>query len=269
VLEFSVLISVYIKEKPENIRLAFQSLVDQSLPAKEVILVKDGPLGDDLNKVIALFEEQLPLKYVVLEKNMSLGYALNVGLEHCQYEWVARMDTDDICHGDRFKIQAEFICNHPEYDLVGTNIIEFIEKPGDLNRQKKVPEKHKDIVRFAYSRCPFNHPSIFFRKSAVLAVGSYQAMVLFEDYYLWFRLIKAGFKFYNIQQPLLFFRLGKDMLGRRQGLEYGVNESKFFIQAYQEILIPFSALMKFLMRFPVRILPRSFTLFLYNSFLRK
>lgn len=76
-------------------------------------------------------------------------------------------------------------------------------------------------------------------------------------------------QFYNIQQPLLFFRLGKDMLGRRQGLEYGVNESKFFIQAYQEILIPFSALMKFLMRFPVRILPKSFTLFLYDSFLRK
>ncbi|MHA7129380.1 glycosyltransferase [Algoriphagus namhaensis] len=268
-MNFSVLISVYIREKPENLRLAFQSLVDQTLPAAEVILVKDGPLTEELENAISSFEGKLPLRYVVLEENMSLGFALNAGLQVCSYEWVARMDTDDICHRERFEKQVRFISKNPAYDLVGTNIMEFIEQPGDLERQKRVPETHEKILDFAFTRCPFNHPSIFFKKSAVLAVGSYQPMVLFEDYYLWFRLIQSGYRFYNIQEPLLNFRLGKDMLGRRQGLEYGTNEAKFFIQAYREGLIPFSALMRFLLRFPIRLLPKSFTLFIYNSFLRK
>lgn len=267
-MKFSVLISVYFKEKPENLRLALQSLVDQTLPADEIVLVKDGPLPPELDKEIACFQTMLPIKLIVLEENMSLGFALQEGLKHCSYDWVARMDTDDICHLRRFEKQVSFIENHPEYDLVGTNISEFVENPGDLGRQKKVPETHEGIVEYAFSRCPFNHPTIFFRKSAVLAVGSYQSMILFEDYYLWFRLIKAGYRFYNIQEQLLDFRLGKDMLGRRQGLQYGLNESRFFVRAYREGLIPFTALVRFLGRLPIRTLPRQFTLFFYNKFLR-
>jgi glycosyltransferase involved in cell wall biosynthesis len=268
-LDFSVLISVYFRENPEFLRLAFESLVNQTKPANEIILVKDGPLTPELDLQIDKFRDILPLKIISLDENKSLGYALNEGLKFCQYEWVARMDTDDICHPERFEKQIEFISKNPSYDLVGTNISEFIEVPGDLNRQKKVPETHEEIVTFAYSRCPFNHPSIFFRKSAVLKVGSYQSMKLFEDYYLWFKLIKAGFRFYNIQEPLLFFRLGKDMLGRRQGFDYGVNEGQFFIQAYRENLIPFDSLVRFLLHFPIRLMPKSFTLFFYNTFLRK
>lgn len=243
--------------------------MDQTLPADEIVLVKDGPLTPELDQMIESFESILPLKIIVLAENKSLGFALNEGLRHCTFDWVARMDTDDICNLERFEKQVRFITKNPQYDLVGSNIMEFIEVLGDLDRQKKVPETHEEIIDFAYARCPFNHPSIFFKKSSVLAVGSYQSMVLFEDYYLWFRLIKAGYKFYNIQEPLLNFRLGKDMLGRRQGLEYGLNESEFFLRAYREDLIPFMALLRFLLRFPIRILPRSFTLFVYNSFLRK
>lgn len=268
-MKFSVLISVYYKEKPEYFRVAFQSLVDQSLQADEIVLVKDGPLPAELEYEIEYFKSILPIKVVPLAKNMSLGFALNEGLKHCSHELVARMDTDDICHRDRFQTQIDFISENQNFDLVGSNIIEFIETPGDLDRKKNVPEYHEDIVRFAFSRCPFNHPSVIFRKSAVLSVGSYQSMILFEDYYLWFKLIKGGFRFHNLQQGLLYFRLGKDMLGRRQGWNYGYQEAKFFIQAYRENLIHFSALIRFLLRFPVRIMPKSFTLFLYKQLLRK
>lgn len=243
--------------------------MDQTLPADEIVLVKDGPLTPELDLEITFFEQILPMKVIELEKNMSLGYALNIGLSHCTHDWVARMDTDDICHKDRFLTQVAFVLNNPEYDLVGSNIVEFIEEPGDLDRKKNVPANHEDIVRFAYSRCPFNHPTVLFRKSAVLAVGSYQSMILFEDYYLWFKLIKAGFKFHNLQEGLLYFRLGKDMLGRRQGWNYGYQEARFFVQAYREGLIPLGALFRFLMRFPIRLLPKTFTLLIYRFLLRK
>ncbi len=268
-MKFSVLISIYFREKPENLQLAFQSLVDQTLQADEIILVKDGPLTPELDQMINSFQDLLPLKLVVLPENKSLGYALNEGLKHCSFEWVARMDTDDICHPERFEKQAAFVKANPDVDLIGANITEFIEAPGDLSRKKNVPEKHEDIIRFAFKRCPFNHPTVFFRKSAILEVGSYQSMILFEDYYLWFRLIKAGKRFHNLQDSLLDFRLGKDMLGRRQGLQYGLNEARFFLFAYREGLIPFDSLVRFLLRFPIRIMPRWFTLFVYNTFLRK
>lgn len=268
-MKFSVLISVYFREKPENLKLAFQSLVGQTLQANEIILVKDGPLTSELDQMIESFLGVLPIKLVVLSENMSLGFALNEGLKHCSYPWVARMDTDDICHPERFEKQVKFLMENPEYDLIGANITEFIETPGDLSRKKNVPEQHDDIVRFAFKRCPFNHPTVFFKKAAVLEVGSYQSMILFEDYYLWFRLIKAGKRFHNLQDSLLDFRLGKDMLGRRQGFQYGLNEAKFFVSAYQEGLIPFFSLIRFLLRFPIRLMPRSFTLFIYNTFLRK
>lgn len=267
-LKFSVLISVYIKENPSYLEQAFDSLVVQTYPAEEVVLVKDGPLSPELDTMIDSFRSKLPLKLVILTKNMSLGFALDEGLKNCSFDWIARMDTDDICYPDRFEKQVKYILDHPEVDLVGSNIMEFIERPEDLNRQKTVPELHEEIIQYAYSRSPFNHPTIFFRKSAILAAGSYQSMVLFEDYYLWFRLIKSGYQFYNIQEPLLHFRLGKDMLGRRQGIGYGAHEAKFFIKAFREDLIPFSSLMKFLLRFPIRLLPKNFTLFFYNKFLR-
>lgn len=268
-MKFSVLISIYFREKPENLRLAFQSLMEQTVPADEIVLVKDGPLTPELDQVIEEFNVLLPLKLVILPENKSLGFALNEGLKHCSHKWVARMDTDDICHLDRFEKQVNFVKENPDIDLVGSNIIEFIETPGDLSRKKNVPEFHEDIVRFAYKRCPFNHPTVFFRKAAIEEVGSYQSMILFEDYYLWFRLIKAGKRFHNLQDSLLDFRLGKDMLGRRQGVQYGLNEANFFLFAYREGLIPLSSLIRFLLRFPIRIMPRWFTLFVYNNFLRK
>ncbi len=268
-MKFSVLISIYFREKPENLQLAFQSLLDQTLPADEIVLVKDGPLTPELDEMIGVFMALLPIRLVVLPENKSLGFALNEGLKYCTHDWVARMDTDDICHPERFEKQVKFVKGNPQIDLVGSNITEFIETPGDLKRKKNVPEKHDDIIQFAFKRCPFNHPTVFFKKAAILEVGSYQSMILFEDYYLWFRLIKAGKKFHNLQDSLLDFRLGKDMLGRRQGIQYGLNEARFFLFSFKEDLIPFSALIRFLLRFPIRIMPKWFTLFIYDSFLRK
>lgn len=264
-----MLISVYYKENAENFCLAFDSLVEQTLLPDEIVLVKDGPLTDELDSVLLHYQKILPIKLIVLEQNMSLGFALREGLKHCTYDWVGRMDTDDICHPKRFEKQVNFILENPQIELVGANISEFVEVPGDLNRKKTVPEKHDDIVRYAFFRSPFNHPTIFFKKSAVASVGSYQPMLLFEDYYLWLKLIKEGFRFHNLQEELLFFRLGKDMLGRRVGLKYAVDEANFFIRAYREELIPMHAFLRFLMRFPIRIMPRFVTLYFYKKFLRK
>lgn len=267
---FSVLMSVYIKENPENFRQALISIWnDQTLKPSEIVLVKDGPLTDDLEKVISSFKEITPLKIIALPKNVGLGTALKIGLESCSNELVARMDTDDIASSNRFALQINYLIQNPSCFLVGSNIEEFQQKPGDLKSIKTVPENDNEIKKFLFKRSPFNHPSVVFRKSKIIAAGSYLPMHSFEDYYLWFRLIKSGGVYYNFQLPLLYFRIGNDMIGRRHGLHYANNESKLFRKLRQENYISNIQFIKFTtIRYPLRLLPKRLLNFIYFKLLR-
>lgn len=111
-MNFSVLMSVYFKENPEYFDLALKSnLLDQTLKPSEFILVCDGPLNIELEKVIEKYSELFPeiFKVYRLSKNGGLGEALNYGLKKCMYEIIARSDSDDICVAERFEKQIEFL----------------------------------------------------------------------------------------------------------------------------------------------------------------
>lgn len=267
---FSVLISVYFKENPENFRQALSSIWNvQILKPTEIVIVKDGPLSDELELVILEFNKIAPLIIIALPENVGLGTALKIGLEACSNELVARMDTDDIATSNRFELQINYLIKNPNCHLVGSNIEEFQYQPGDLKSIKRVPEHDADIKKFLYKRSPFNHPSVVFRKSKIIAVDSYKLMLSFEDYYLWFRLVKSGGNYYNFQEPLLYFRVGNDMIGRRHGLRYALNEFQLFKILFQEKLISFVQFVKFIaVRFPLRIIPKKLLNFIYFKVLR-
>jgi glycosyltransferase involved in cell wall biosynthesis len=125
--KFSVLMSIYYKEKASNLDQCLESLANQTLPADEIVIVKDGLLNDDLNQVLELWIDKLPLKIVGYNENKGLAHALNYGLQYCLYELVARMDSDDICMTDRFEKQIDFIQKHNEIALVGSSILEFYD----------------------------------------------------------------------------------------------------------------------------------------------
>lgn len=107
---YSVLISVYYKERPIYLKSALDSVLNQTLPPSEIILVKDGPLTAELENVLSSYDTNL-LKVIPLPDNLGLSKALNIGLKHCSYEFVARMDTDDICYPYRLKNKF-FFCSH-------------------------------------------------------------------------------------------------------------------------------------------------------------
>ena len=224
---FSVLLSLYHKENPLFLRQSLTSIFTQTLLPIEVVLVEDGPLTDELYAVIKEFTSRYPkLKVISLPTNRGLGKALNEGLKHCSYDLVARMDTDDIAKPNRFEKQLEIFKNHPEIDIVSSWIDEFEGDITHIISIRKVPEFHKDIYKYAKKRCPINHPAVMFRKSTVLAAGGYKHFPLFEDYYLWVRMLMNDAKFYNIQESLLYFRTSTDMFKRRGGWNYAINEYK-------------------------------------------
>lgn len=219
--KFSVLMSAYKNDKPDQLRLAFNSIFnDQILKPNEIVLVVDGPIGDELNSMVAEFEKECPvLKVIRQEQNMGLGNTLNNGMKYCSYELIARMDADDISLPNRFEKQIE-IFSSGDYDIVGSNAYEFTDNPDNVVCEKIVPETQEEIVKFLKGRSPFVHPSVMFKKSMVEKAGGYQHLHYCEDYYLWVRMYLAGAKMYNIQENLLKFRMNMDTFGRRGGYKY-------------------------------------------------
>jgi len=268
-MRFSILISIYKKEDPTFLQQALLSVWDhQLLKPSEIILVEDGELTPELYQVLDDWSHNLPnvFKRVPLAKNVGLGKALNEGLEHCSFEWVFRMDTDDICTPDRFKRQADFIYEHPDVDIFSSQITEFEGNVKNITGVKKVPLNDKDILKFVQWRSPFNHVAVAYKKSIIESVGGYQHHLLMEDYNLWLRVLAAGYKGANIEESLVWVRAGDDMIRRRKGWAYVKSEWKFF-KLKQDLnfqpVIP--ALFIFSARALPRILPSSILIKLYAN----
>lgn len=218
---YSVLMSVYIKEKPEYFKEAVDSILDQTVKTNDFVIVCDGPLTEGLNKVIADYVTTYSGLFNVyrLEKNMGLAKALNNGILQCKNEIIARMDSDDVSAPTRMEEQLKAM-REQQADIVGSNIIEFVGDISNTKNTREVPEEHGDIMRFAKKRSPFNHPSVMYRKTAVVQAGFYEDYRYFEDYNLWVTMLHQGFKGYNIQKNLVYMRAGEDMYKRRGGISY-------------------------------------------------
>lgn len=228
--DYSILMPVYHKEKPEYLKQAIESIQAQTLPTDDFVLVCDGPLNDMLDSVIAVKQQEMgaTLNVLRLEKNSGLGNALNEGIKHCKNKLIARMDSDDIAYPDRCEKQIAVFNTHPEVSICSGIVEEFTTTPEIVDSKRVPPEKHEEIVEFAKKRNPFNHPCVMYKKSAVEAVGSYKDFYLLEDYYLWLRMLLAGYRGYNIQEPLLHMRAGHDMYLRRAGWKYAKMQAKLF-----------------------------------------
>lgn len=217
-MKFSVLMSIYYKEKADFFDSSLNSVLEnQTLMPNEVIIVKDGPIGVELEKIISKYKKKFPkiIKVVPLEKNVGLGIALNYGLEKCKYELVMRMDTDDICEKNRFKKQVEYMSSHPEVSVLGGCIEEFHEDLNESKRLKKMPQSNEAVKAYAKLRNPINHMTACFRKSDIISVGGYQPLLYLEDYYLWIRVLLSDKVIENMPDTLVYARIGNGFEKRR------------------------------------------------------
>ena len=228
--KYSVLMSVYHKEKPEYLKQAIESIQAQTLLTDDFVLVCDGPLNDALDGVISAKQQEMGtvLNVVRLVKNGGLGNALNEGIKHCKNELITRMDSDDTAYPDRCEKQPAVFDEHPKVGICSGIVEEFTTDPNTVDAKRVPPETNVEIVEFAKKRNPFNHPCVMYKKSTVEAVGSYQDFYLLEDYYLWLRMLMAGYQGYNIQEPLLHMRAGSDMYKRRAGWKYAKTQARLF-----------------------------------------
>lgn len=272
-MNFSILMSIYYKENPTFLNQCFTSIwTEQILKPTEIVLVKDGALTDKLEQVISAWQEKLgsALKIVALEQNVGLGKALNAGLAQCSYDWVLRMDTDDIATPDRFQKQIDFIKKNPDVVLFSGQILEFNQDISDANVLKSVPIDYQDIKRFAQKRCPFNHMTVAYKKDVILGLDGYQHHLFMEDYNLWLRVIGDGYKVANLPDVLLYARVGNGMHARRRGWQYIQSEKQLLDLKLKLKIQPLApAVLLFLVRSAFRLLPSSLLGGVYNTVLRK
>lgn len=220
--EFSVLMSLYIKEKPEYLRQCLDSVLNNTVMPNEIVIVKDGPLTDELEAVLSeyIYQNESLYKIVPLEKNKGLGLALAEGIPYCTNEIIARMDSDDIAVPNRFELQLKAFENDSDLDIVGGQIIEFENNPEEPVAERRVPLTHDEIVEYQKKRSAFNHVTVMYKKSKVLEAGNYKDCPLMEDDMLWVDMLLAGAKGANIDEYLCKVRTNRDMIARRGGLKY-------------------------------------------------
>jgi len=212
-----VLLCVYRHDDPTYFAEALDSLLAQTARSDDVVIAVDGPVGRDLADTISRYTAAHPeIRPCWLPQNVGVGRALQEVLPRCRHDIVLRMDADDVCVPDRAARQLAFLDAHPEVALLSATISEFVGTTDHVVTLRRVPATHAEIVEFARRWNPINQPAAVFRKQAALSVGGYQHFPRFEDYYLWVRMLAAGYRAANLPESLLYYRLSPQNLDRRR-----------------------------------------------------
>ena len=214
---FSLLVSVYDGDRPDHIRRAVRSAVDdQTVRPDQVVIVRDGPVRDELARCLDELRRAgpVPVTFVPLLHNAGLGPALDQGLAASWFDVIARMDADDVAMPHRFEVELPLMA---EADIVGAGLYEFMQDTDDIVGQRVPPTGPGRIQRYARMHDPFNHPTVVYRRDAVLAAGGYGDLPLMEDYALFARMLQRGARAVNVAEPLVYYRVGAQAFRRRGG----------------------------------------------------
>lgn len=208
--------AVYHKDNLEWFCDSIESILNQTTESNDIVIVRDGAVPSYIENKLKYYEENnINIRVIRLKKNKGLGNALNEGIKYCKNELVARMDADDISVKNRFEIQLEMFNNHTDLSILGGQIAEFDGATDNIISYREVPLTHSDIMKFAKLRSPFNHPTVMYKKSDVLAAGGYGCLLRTEDYELWLNMLSKGVKTANLQNVLLYYRLTPDNSKRK------------------------------------------------------
>ena len=218
--QVSVVLNIWGKDNEDCLRRSLESVRRQIQKPDEVIIVIDGPINEDLHKIVQSYEMSLslPINRIDLPIASGLWNARNVGIHAAKYEFIAVHDADDIMHPDRLRIQLDQISN-AEIDVLGSPVYEFDANNERVCGLRSLASSDQLPSKMLWQNV-INHSSVMLRKSAVVGVGGYRNVHLAEDYDLWLRLISAGKKLSSTDVVLQAFSVDDEIDKRRGGLRF-------------------------------------------------
>ena len=230
--KFSVVMSVFTGDLILPFKQAVHSLLMQTCPPDEIIIVADGPLGSELEKSLDNFSKNCFIRAIKLEINVGPGMAKHHAVLASRNTLIAIMDADDIALPERFEKQLnEFALG--DVDILGGFIEEFSDIPGDLEIIRKVPLDKSSILKFTKRRNPINHVTLMFKKDIYQDVGGYSSKRHSEDWDLIIRMLNHGAGIRNIPEVLVHVRAGEKMLSKRKKFRNAKDQINTFVTIYQ------------------------------------
>ncbi len=270
-LKISVVMSVYNNDNSDHFSSAVLSLLNQTYQPEEIIIVVDGDVSNEVNCQLDVFSKKSIINIIRLNENKGLANALNVGIQNAKYPIIARMDSDDICFKDRFEKQIKAL-NEFNLDIVGGQIIEFGKDINDVISRRIVPCQHSEMIKLLKFRSPFSHPTILFKKEVFDVLNGYDSSIFPEDYDFFVRAYLKKFKFGNVPDEVLWFRLGEnrsDAIKRRWGISYAKNEFNLYRKFLNISFFNYYDFFKvILFKIPIRLLPFFVFKFIYYKMAR-
>ena len=262
---FTLIMAVYANEDPLFLKQCLDSVFSQSVAPGEFIIIKNGPLTCGLDEVINDIRSRSGVRIIALPRNMTLGPARAEAVRAARHEWIAVMDSDDVCRPGRFEKQIALISGRPGLGLIGGQIAEFRDDPKQPIAIRSVPTGHAEIVKFARKRNPFNHMTVMFKRELAIKAGNYDYFPGFEDYDLWARMIMGGVVCANHPDVLVDARVGSGMYERRHGAAYIKSELRMQKQLMRLGMINYAEYARNIaLRVPIRLLPAKGLEHLYN-----
>jgi glycosyltransferase involved in cell wall biosynthesis len=266
----ATLICVYAGDAPELFRAALQSIFDQRLSLEvesRIFLGIDGPISEALEEVVQQNADRL----FVVERsavNRGLAKTLNSLINRLtDEEFVFRMDADDQSLPDRYQAQLAYLAAHPEIDILGTAIIEVDCATGKERRVSFCTDP-QDAIATIHRRVPVAHPTVCFRRRVLSTVGGYPIAGTNEDVALWFECLRAGFKFDNLAQAHLRFRVS-ETFWKRRSFKKARSELVCYVSGIYALNGLFTGKYAYpILRLMVRLAPTSVSKWMYGSALR-
>lgn len=270
--EYSVLMSVYDRELPENLNESLESMLMQSYPPSDFVLVCDGKLTCELNIIVKSFQNEFKniFRIIQIDENVGVGKAYNEGIKACKYDYIVKMDSDAISLPNRCLKQMTLFAVKPKLDITGTFVEEFDTMTDEVVAVKKVPVMHKNIVAYSKRRNPFNRQTVAFKKSFAEKIGGYSDLKICEDYEFIARMLQHGAKGQNIPEVLVRYRIDENTVDTRKSWIH----TKAFIRVrwiiYRSGYTKFKDFfMPCALQLGLFVFPRKFTRWFYKTFLRK
>jgi len=263
----SVVLTTYAGDDPAELRTCLDSVCEQNRRPDELVVVRDRGLPSRLADVVADVSAPFPVRDVPVEER-GRGHARGVAVREATSDLVAVIDADDVACPNRLARQVAFLDANPSVDAVGGYVGEFETTPEEVRAVRTVPADPAAVRRMAHYRSPLNHPTVTFRRSAVLDVGNYRHMEYGEDYELWCRMLAHGKTLANVPEVLVKAR-ADGLVTRRRGLDIARREVRL-----QRAIVETGfygwlvALANLAVRVPLRLLPERTLRRLYRRVFR-
>lgn len=220
--KLAVIMSLYRNDTLKYVTLAVESILNQTYRDFDFYIQYDGPVNAEVDVyLLGLKDERIKIQRRAENKGLaqSLNDLLNIVMP-MGYEFIARMDADDISELNRFERQLGYFESHLELECLGTWATE-ITSSGSEYFKKQMPETHEGCLKLFRKRDCMIHPTVMFRRSYIEKAGLYDLNTFFgEDTMMWAQGFAAGCKMGNVPEYLFRFRLDENFFDRRRGWKY-------------------------------------------------